>query len=135
MPLSIYFSHTWNDNRSYEDLTALLAARPDFEYRPYGLSPDHPVHVTANERKLYETIKNKMKFCDAVLLLCGVYSTYSRWVNKELIACKDELHKPLIAVQRYDPRRTSAIVKENADLLVPWYADEIVDAIRKLVKP
>lgn len=76
-----------------------------------------------------------MRFCDVVILMCGVYSTYSRWINKELIACKDELNKPLIAVQRFEAGKTSFIVRENADIIVDWNSDSIVNAVKKYARP
>ncbi|TFE27170.1 TIR domain-containing protein [Cohnella luojiensis] len=130
---NLYISHSWNHNDAHKDLDSLIKGRNDFDYRTYSLSPHHPVNQIKGERKLYETIKNKMKFCDAVIILCGVYPTYSRWINKELIACKDELNKPLIAVQRFDSSHTSFIVKDRADVIVDWNADNLINAIKRVV--
>ncbi|WP_164472760.1 TIR domain-containing protein [Cohnella candidum] len=131
----LYLSHTWNHNHSVRELKSFMDAEEAFRYQSYSISPHHPVHAAMEERKLYELIKSKMKFCDAVILLCGVYPSYSRWINKELIACKEELRKPLIAVERYGSAKTSLLVKENADLIVDWNAEAITGAIRKLVEP
>ncbi|TJY41301.1 hypothetical protein E5161_12790 [Cohnella pontilimi] len=126
---NLYLSCAWNYNSMNKDLHDLLGAREDFRYRSIYLSPQHAVFQTNDERKIYESIRSKIKFCDAVIMLCGVYSNYSRWINKEIIACKDELNIPLIAVQRFDANRTSQVMKENADVIVNWQADEIIAAI------
>ncbi|KIL37374.1 hypothetical protein SD71_01485 [Cohnella kolymensis] len=131
---NLYLSHAWNDNNAYKELDSLLGSRDDFDYVWNSLSSHHPINKSKDERKLYEAIKNKMKFCDAVILICGVYSTYSRWVNKELIACKDELNKPLIAVERFEADRSSFIVKQNADIIVEWNAEAIINAVKNYAK-
>jgi hypothetical protein len=134
VPYNLYFSHTWNYKDAYKELNDLLSAKGDFDFISSFISADHSIHRTDNERKLYETIKNKIKFCDAVILLCGVYPVYSRWINKELIACKEELNKPLIAVQRFGAGPVSFIVKEHADLIVDWNADAIIAAVKSFHK-
>ena len=71
-----------------------------------------------------------------VLILAGVYSSYSKWIDKEIkIAKKDFLvPKPIIAIEPWASEKTSQVVKSNADIRVGWNADSIVDAIRQLVK-
>ena len=42
---------------------------------------------------LYTAIKNKIQLCHVVLVVAGVYSTYSKWINKEIEIAQFE-HPP-----------------------------------------
>jgi hypothetical protein len=129
---NLYLSHSWNYNHAYKKLSVLLSSSPDFHYNRYFFTEQDPVGSTRNERELYDAIKLKMKYSHAALLMCGVYSTYSRWVNKEIIICKNEFNKPLIAIEPFDSSRTSAIVKQHADRIVGWNIDTIVNTVKEL---
>ena len=67
-------------------------------------------------------------------MLAGVYSTYSKWINKEIAICKKEFlnPKPIIAIEPWGSERTSQVVKDNADRIVKWNKDSVVRAIREL---
>lgn len=129
---NLYFSHSWNYEDSFTELEALLNSKTDFSYINSFIRDDHPTPIISDERALYENIRNKMKHSQAVLLLCGVYPLHSRWINKEIIACKDEMNKPLIAIEKYDSSHTSFLVKQSADIIVNWNAIEIVNAVKQL---
>jgi nitric oxide reductase activation protein len=64
-----------------------------------------------------------------VLILAGVYSTYSKWINIE-IALAQEMGKRIIAIEPWGSERTSSAVKNAADKIVKWNTDSIVGAIR-----
>lgn len=66
-----------------------------------------------------------------MLILAGVYSSYSKWINKEIDIAKNVYNKPIIAVQPWGAERTSKNVKDNADKIVNWNSSSIVDAIRE----
>jgi len=60
----------------------------------------------------------------------GVYSTYSKWINKE-IDIANEYGKPIIAIEPWGSEKTSKTVKDNADEIVKWQASSIANAIKK----
>jgi len=72
-----------------------------------------------------------MPFVNCVVMMAGVYSTYSLWIKNEIEIAKEVYSKPLIAVEPWASEKTSKIVKDNADEVVKWQSDSIVDAIRK----
>ncbi|MEK0316635.1 TIR domain-containing protein [Cohnella sp. 56] len=130
----LYLSYAWNHNGACDELCELLRRIEQFDPAFTLIAPDHPANRSSDERALYQTIKAKMKFCDVVILLVGGYPDYSRWINKELIACRDGLHKPVIAVQRDALDSASFIIKENADLMVGWDAESIIQAIKQIAR-
>ncbi len=129
----IFISHSWSYTDAYEKLKNLLDKRPYFIYADYSIPKDDPVH-TASDRVLYEAILNKMRPCHIVLVMAGVYSTYSKWINKEIQAAKKGFlnPKPIIGIKPWAQTNVSSVVAQNADKLVGWNTESIVSAIRDI---
>lgn len=70
-----------------------------------------------------------MKHASCILILAGVYSTYSKWINIEIEIAK-KLGKKIIAIEPWGSERTSQIVKNNANAVVKWQASSIIKEIR-----
>ncbi len=130
---NIFISHSWTYSDAYDKLVKLLDKEPRFFYKNYSVPKDDPVHNAPNVDALSRAIQDRIRFCDVVLILAGVYSTYSKWINREIaIAKKFTIPKPIIAIEPWDSEKTSKIVKDNADKIVGWNASPIVAAIREL---
>lgn len=89
-----------------------------------------PIHTNGTDRQLYEAIKNKIAGTNCVLILAGVYSSYSKWIKKEIEISKG-FGKAIIAIEPWGSERTSNIVKENATLIVKWQGSSIIEAIKQ----
>ena len=126
----IFISHSWTYEDTYESLTKMLTKRPYFSYTDYSVPKDDPVHAKS-DKELYEAIKNKIQLCNIVLILGGVYATYSKWIDKEVEISKSVFSKPLLGICPWGAERVSTLVRQNADELVGWNAESIVTAIRK----
>lgn len=72
-----------------------------------------------------------MSHAGCVLILAGVYSTYSKWINREIKIAKS-MGKPIIAIEPWGSERTSQVVKDAADDIVKWQSASVVNAIRNL---
>lgn len=127
----LFISHSWGYSDAYEKLCDLLGKSSNFVYSDYSIPKDDPVH-TKSDQVLYEAIKQKMTFCNVIIILAGVYSSYSKWIEKEINIAKNEFSnkKPIIAIEPWGSEKTSRIVKDNADQIVKWNTSSIVDAIR-----
>ena len=79
-------------------------------------------------------IKHHMLPCGVILVLAGVYATYSKWIKKEIALAQRGFvnRKPIVAIEPWGSERTSTVVKEAADRIVKWNTDSIVEAIREL---
>ena len=71
-----------------------------------------------------------MQPSSCVLILAGVYATYSKWINIE-IDLAQSMEKKIIAIEPFGAERTSMVVKNAADKIVKWNTDSIVEAIRE----
>ena len=130
---NLFISHSWCYSDAFYRLKNLLDNRPYFSYVDYSVPKDNPVHTSGTDKELYEAILNKMGPCHIVLIMAGVYSTYSKWINKEIQAAKKGFlnPKPIIGVKPRGQINVSSAVDENVDELVGWNTESIVDAIRK----
>ena len=131
---NIFVSHSWTYGDQYGRLVKLLRDRPYFQFRNYSVPKDDPVHNARNAAQLRAAIRTRMAPCGVVLVLAGVYSTYSKWINEEIALAKRgfENPKPIVAIAPWGSDRTSAPVKDAADRIVGWNTDSIVKAIRDL---
>lgn len=103
---------------------------PSFKWSDYSVPINDPIHTRGTDRELYEAIKGKIQLVNCVVIMAGVYSSYSKWINKEIEISKQIFDKPIIAVEPWDSERTSILVKENADVVVKWNSASIISAIR-----
>ena len=133
-PYNLFVSHSWRYSDSYVKFISLLNQRPYFTFKNYSVPPDDPIHRASNQNELREAIRRQMAPCHVVIVLAGVYATYSKWINIELDLSKNgfQLKKPVLAVRPWGSVRISDTVKQKADKVVAWNTESIVEAIRDL---
>lgn len=131
---NLFISHSWSYSDAYEKLVNILNNATYFRYKDYSVPKSDPVHNAHNTYELRQAIKNKMSYASVVLILAGVYSTYSRWINTEIDLARNGFLFPkrIIAIEPWGSERTSRVVKDNADAVVGWNTSSIVSAIREL---
>ncbi len=131
---NLFISHSWAYSDNYDALIRLLGKDGSFSYRDYSVPKDDPIHTNGTDRMLYNAIKEKISHAGVVLILAGVYASYSKWIDKEIYIAQNEFRfpKPIIAVEYWGAERTSKPVKEAADLIVRWNSSSIIQAIRVL---
>ena len=130
---NLFISHSWSYGDDYDRLTNLLDQRSYFSYIDYSVPKDDPVHDAGNDAELKKAIKNHMRPCHVVLVMAGVYSTYSKWINIEIDLAEEGFSsaKPLIAVKPWGNTNVSSVVREAAVEIVNWNTESIVAAIRR----
>lgn len=132
---NLFISHSWSYSDEYDRLVRLLNRRSYFRFRNYSVPRDDPIHRVANDIELRRAIRSKMQPCGVVLVLAGVYATYSRWIDIEIGLAKTGFanSKPIVAIEPWGSRRSSRPVKEAANRVVRWNTESIVSAIREVV--
>lgn len=128
MTYNLFISHSWSYPDAYSGLANLLNKKTWFSWRNYSVPKDDPIHNAPTTAKLRDAIKNQMRPASCVLILAGVYATYSKWINIEIDLAK-ELGKKIIAIEPLGSERTSLVVKDAADEIVGWNTDAIINAI------
>ena len=131
----LFISHSWAYSDTYDGLIKLLDAAPRFEYKNFSVPKDNPIHRAPTDAALKAAIAQQMALSSVVIILAGVYATYSKWINIEIELAKTTFiyrKKPIIAVQPWAAERTSSVVKDAADRIVGWNTNSIITAIREL---
>ena len=128
MTYNLFISHSWAYSDAYEKLINLLDSADNFSYKNYSVPKNDPIHNAKYDYQLKEAIRNQIKHASCILILAGVYSTYSKWINIE-IELAQEMGKKIIAIEPWGSERTSTIVKNNATKIVKWQTSSIVKAI------
>lgn len=130
----IFISHSWSYSNYYENLVDLLDKDSFFSYSNYSIPKDDPIHNAKTDKELYNAIKNQIANTSVVIILAGVYSSYSKWIDKEIKIAQTEFSTPkhIIAVEPWGSERTSAKVKLAADKVVKWNSSSIINAIKEL---
>lgn len=124
----LFISHSWAYGDAYEKIIDFLE-QENVSFYDHSVPKNDPVHTNGSDRELEEAIDAKIRGVSCVLILAGVYSTYSKWINKEIAIAK-KYGKPIIAIEPWGSERTSKVVKENASEIVKWQASSIANAIR-----
>lgn len=101
---NVFISHSWN----YGDFYTRL--------------------VEMTDRELETAIEVKMRLSSVVLIMAGVYSTYSKWINIEIEMAK-RLGKPIIAIKPFGAERISAVVRAASHKECAWNTNSITQAI------
>lgn len=131
---NIFISHSWNYPNAYKGLKDMLDRASYFFYKDYSVPKEDPLKIrnsTYYRSELENKIENQMRSCSVVLILAGVYATYSDSIQME-IKIAERLDKPIIAIEYWGAERTSLIVKNNAKKVVKWNSSSIVDAIKEV---
>ncbi len=131
---NIFISHSWSYSDAYDDLIKLLNKKLYFSFKDYSVPKDDPIHTNGTAKQLSDAIKRQISPCHIVLIVAGVYSSYSNWIDKEIKIAEDGFSesKPILAIKPWGNKRTSQKVQDSADDIVGWNTDSIVNAIRDL---
>ena len=129
---NLFISHSWTYRKHYKGLIELLDNARYFSFTDYSVPDDDPIHDAGTDAELRREIRNQMTPCHVILILAGVYSSYSRWINEEIDLAESgfDKRKPILAVAPWGAERLSARVQQAADDVVRWNTNSIVTAIR-----
>lgn len=129
MTYNLFISHSWTYGDAYDKLVSMLNRAPNFTYKNYSVPKNDPIHNANNDRELKAAIRNQMQHASCVLIMTGMYASYSKWIQIE-IELAQEMGKKIIAIEPWGAERTSAIVKKAAHIKAGWNTSSIVSAIK-----
>ncbi len=126
----LFISHSWSYGENYDKIVKMISNQ-GIEFYDHSVPKGDPIHTNGTDKELHEAIEVKLKGTSCVLILAGVYATYSKWINKEIEIAK-KYNKKIIAIEPWGAEKTSKIVKDNADRIVKWQGSSIASAIIEL---
>lgn len=127
---NLFLSHSWRYQKHYESLVKRLTDRQYFDFKNYSVPEENPITGARTDAQLTAAIENKIRASSVVIIMAGVYSTYSKWINKE-IEIAQRLGKPIIAITPFGADRISATVRDAANEVCGWQVESVVAAIRR----
>ena len=83
----IFISHSWAYSSDYDKIDSFLHQEGIYFYN-HSVPKSDPIHTNGTDKQLSDAIEAKIKGCSCVIILAGVYSTYSKWINKEIEMAK-----------------------------------------------
>ncbi len=126
----LFISHSWKYGDAYEKMVQFLNEQ-GISYYDHSVPKNDPVYTNGTDKQLRAAIDAKIKGCSGVIILAGVYASYSKWINAE-IGISGAYTKPIIAVEPWASEKTSKVVKDAADKVVKWNGKSLADAIKEL---
>ncbi|EHZ3054543.1 TIR domain-containing protein, partial [Salmonella enterica subsp. enterica] len=73
-------------------------------------------------------LKKRIISSDVFLVMAGMYTSYSDWMKWEIETAKKN-KVPVIAVKPRGAERIPVIIQDNADVIVGWNSNSIVNNI------
>ena len=121
-------SHSWHYSDHYNSVTTWLDNTSYFHWSNYSVSADNPLD-TDTDYELKQKLTYRIGLCNAVVILSGMYSAYSEWIEYEIKEAV-RLGKPIIAVRPWGQERIPSVISENYTVLVGWNSSSVISAIR-----
>jgi hypothetical protein len=128
----LFLSHAWKHNTDYYKLEKMLNQAPLFSWRNYSVPVHNPLidpGSKAGKKVLTEELDQQVKPTNCVIILAGMYASYSEWIEKE-IQIANNYNKPIIGIEPWGQERVPQIVQDNAIEIVKWNTKSIITAIR-----
>lgn len=124
----ILISHSWDYSSDYQTIKNWLNEAKNFEWTDYSVPLTKPLDVNG-KKELKEKLRNRISLCSCVIILSGMYVSYSEWIDYE-IDTAIELGKPIIGVKSRGQERIPSKVSNNAVVMVGWNSNSVVQAVR-----
>lgn len=124
----ILISHSWDYSSDYETIKGWLDNAKNFSWTNYSVPLSKPIDAKT-KKELKDKIRTRISLCSCVIILSGMYVSYSEWIDYEIDTAL-ELGKPIIGIKPRGQERIPAKVSDNADVMVGWSSASVVQAVR-----
>ena len=131
---NIFISHAWKYSEHYKKIVQWLNEAQDegkFNWKNYSVPQHDPLidpNTTVGKNKLKNELKEQIRPASKVIILAGMYASYSDWIDFE-IDTSVSFGKYIIGVKPWGQERIPSKVSSNSDVLVGWNKDSVVNAI------
>ena len=124
----LFASHAWHRSDDYLRIFEFLDNANNFIYANHSVPMDNAFDGLSHSQ-LEEQIRNQIRPVQCVIILSGIYVSYSSWIQFEIDFAKS-LSKPIIGIRPWGSERMPTAVQQAANIIVGWNTNSIVDAIR-----
>ncbi len=134
MTYHIFISHAWKYSFDYNKIVEWLNEAQEeglLTWKNYSV-PEHDPKIdpntTAGKNKLKEALKNQISPASKIIVLAGMYASYSDWIDFEISTAISQ-NKYIIGVKPWGQEQIPSVVNNNADIMVGWNKKSVIDAI------
>lgn len=131
---NIFISHAWKYSEHYNKVVQWLneaQSEGKLSWKNYSV-PSHDPLIDPNTpigiSKLKSELKEQIQPASKIIILAGMYATYSHWIDFE-IDTSVNFGKYIIGVKPWGQERIPIKVSNNSDIMVGWNKDSIINAI------
>lgn len=131
---NIFISHAWKYSEHYNKIVQWLNEAQDegkFNWKNYSVPQHNPLinpNTTVGKNKLKNELKEQIRPASKVIILAGMYASYSDWIDFE-IDTSVSFDKYIIGVKPWGQEHIPSKVSSNSDVLVGWNKDSVINAI------
>jgi hypothetical protein len=93
----LLISHSWNYSTRYNTIVHWLNSTNCFKWSNHSVSGDNPLDTSA-KTELRQKLTNQVRGCNAVIIISGMYATYSEWIGYEINKAI-QMRKPIIGIR------------------------------------
>lgn len=135
--IHVFISHSWAYSEHYDTLAEWIftnswrSGQASLDFRDFSVPKDDPIHNAPTVKELKEAIYNKIARSHVIVIPTGMYTNYSKWIQKEIDGAAEH-GKPILAVNPRGQQRTAEVVTSNAKKLVGWSSQSVIDGIWEL---
>lgn len=131
---NIFISHAWKYTEHYNKVVQWLDEAKNegtLNWKNYSV-PEHDPLIDPNSSAGKTTLKNELKDqikpASVVLVLAGMYVSYSDWIDFEIDTAVNS-NKYIIGIEPWGQGRIPSKVSNNADVMVGWNKNSVINAI------
>ncbi|WP_236102879.1 TIR domain-containing protein [Dethiosulfovibrio faecalis] len=133
---NIFISHAWRYSERYEKLSNMLNEAKYLRTIDYSvpqwkpvIDPEHP----CNKSDLKNALTEQISHASVVIVIAGMWASYSEWIQYEIDEAQ-RMWKPILGIKPRGQERIPSAITQNADEMVGWNTETIVNAIRRLAR-
>ncbi|OSP28945.1 hypothetical protein B5U79_27195, partial [Klebsiella pneumoniae] len=117
----------WDYDKQLKNLKSLIEKNSTITIDYSEVTVDNRIN---SEQRDYirGVLKKRIISSDVFLVMAGMYTSYSDWMKWEIETAKKN-NIPVIAVKPRGAERIPVIIQENADVIVGWNSNSIVNNI------
>ena len=136
----LFISHVWRYTQHYETIKTWFDLTPNFAWKNHSVPINRSINIESKATKsrqeyaieIKAKITNRIQRCHGVVILSGMYSSHSEWIDYEL----DEairLRKPIVGIKPWGKQRVPRKITVCAKDVVNWRRSSVIRAIRLYV--
>ena len=89
--IHVFISHSWSYSGYYDTLSSWIFGQSwrfgqaSIKFLDYSVPRDDPIHNAPTQKALQEAIYAKIARTHVVVIPTGMYTNYSKWIQKEIL--------------------------------------------------